>query len=242
MPPDFGPLYKETDLSHLLAEPWNAFSSLTFWIPVFYYAWKVKDDYRNYLFLISCMPFLFIGGLGSTLFHAFRKYPAFLLMDWMPIMLLSLMITVYFWHEVLKKWTHTLGLIVGTFLLRWAIFELLKPYKLPQNAFININYTITTLLVATPLVILLIKNKGRHLAWLLGSGAGFALAITCRVIDREQDFMSMGTHWLWHVFCAVGAFCLAEYLYRYQKNKLEQKLKNTPMGTAVNTYSNTLFL
>lgn len=224
MPPDFGPLYKETDLSHFLAEPWNAFSSLTFWIPVFYYAQKVKNDYKNYLFLISCMPLLFIGGLGSTLFHAFRKYPAFLYMDWMPIMILSLMITVYFWQEVLKKWLYTIILLASTFLIRWAVFEFLKPYKLSQNAFINVNYTLTVLIVATPLVILLIRNKGKDLLWLLSSGVSFALAIISRVIDREQDWLSIGTHWLWHVFCAVGAFCLAEYLYRYQKHKIITKI------------------
>lgn len=223
MPPDFGPIYKETDLSHWLAEPWNAFSSLTFWIPVFYYAWKVKDEYKKYAFLVSCMPFLFIGGLGSTLFHAFRKYPVFLYMDWMPIMVLSLMITVYFWHEVLRSWIATIGLLAGTFLLRWIIFAVLEPYKLPRNAFINLNYTITALIVAIPLLMLLIKHKGRYLFWLIGSGVGFALAITFRVIDRQQEVLSIGTHWLWHVWCAVGAFCLAEYLYRYQREKLAQK-------------------
>ncbi|MCS7027239.1 MAG: ceramidase [Bacteroidia bacterium] len=222
MPPqplDFGPIYKETDLSHWLAEPWNAFSSLSFWIPVFYFGWKIQKNYKNYLFLLSCMPFLFIGGLGSTLFHAFRRYPIFLVMDWLPIMILSLMIMVYFWYQILKKWSYTILVVLFTFVLRALVFELIKPYHLPKNAFININYTITTLVIAAPLTVLLIQTKGKNFIWLIGSGICFALAIFFRIIDREQDWITVGTHWLWHIFCAVGAFFLAQYLYLYQTEK-----------------------
>lgn len=217
---DHGPAYFETDFSQWIVEPWNALSSLTFWIPVFYYGWKMRKNPKQFVFLWTCIPLLFIGGLGSTLFHAFRVYPVFLVMDWLPIALLSLSIMVYFWHQILKKTLYTTLVILGLFVVRFGILFLLRQFELPQNVFINVNYAITILSIGIPLTLLLVKTKGKHSIFLVITGVGFALALFFRAIDLDQTWLPMGTHWLWHVCSAVGAMGLAEYLYLFQKNNL----------------------
>ena len=42
-------------------------------------------------------------GLGSVLFHGFRASNWLLMMDWLPAMLVSLSVTVYFWVKVLPS-------------------------------------------------------------------------------------------------------------------------------------------
>ena len=74
-PLDDGPIYRETtDLSQFIVEPWNAFSSLTFWIPACIFLWQLQGRYRQQAFVVYfCIPMLVLGGLGSTLFHALRS-------------------------------------------------------------------------------------------------------------------------------------------------------------------------
>src|SRR5688572_15572541 len=105
--PDHGPIYRETmDLSQFIVEPWNAFSSLTFLIPAFIFLWQLRGQYNRYAFFVYfCSPMLIMGGLGSTLFHAFRSSGWLLAMDVAPIILLVLGISIWIWLKVLpKKW------------------------------------------------------------------------------------------------------------------------------------------
>ncbi|MEO1655950.1 MAG: hypothetical protein AAFU64_20580, partial [Bacteroidota bacterium] len=92
--PDGGPIYAETNLQHMFVEPWNAISSLSFFIPVFYWAGTLIKKYRSYPFLSFCIPLMALGGLGSTLYHAFRNSYFLLLLDVMPILLLTLAVSL----------------------------------------------------------------------------------------------------------------------------------------------------
>jgi hypothetical protein len=47
IPADGGPIYAETDLSKIVAEPWNAYSSLTFLLPVIYWFFKLRIIIEN---------------------------------------------------------------------------------------------------------------------------------------------------------------------------------------------------
>ncbi len=95
-PIDGGPIYAETDLSVLFTEPWNALSSLAILLPAVYWAVRLRGDYRTYSFIFYCIPLLFLGGLGSTLFHAFRVSKWLLLMDVLPTATLTLSVSFIF--------------------------------------------------------------------------------------------------------------------------------------------------
>ena len=50
---------------------------------------------RQYPFLTACMPILLAGGIGGTLYHAFRTQRAYFLLDVIPISLLGLAGAIY---------------------------------------------------------------------------------------------------------------------------------------------------
>ena len=112
--PDNGPVYRETtDLTLFIVEPWNAWSSLAFLVPVLIFLWQLRGKYAHYAFIVwFCCPLLVLGGLGSTLFHAFRASTLLLLMDAVPIVILVVGISIWMWLKVLPKRIHLLWILL----------------------------------------------------------------------------------------------------------------------------------
>jgi len=217
-PPDGGPIYAETDLTAWISEPWNAASSIAILFPAIYWAFRLRRNASDYRFLFLCMPFLFLGGLGSTLFHAFRSSRWLLWMDVLPTALLTLMVSIYFWIKILPRWWWVLIILIPGNLLRLFIFRYVDP-----PASINVSYFITGALIFLPLLLLLRKTSGVGARDMTLSIFFLALAL----FFRERDFLMthlfpMGSHFLWHLSSGVGAFYLAKYLYklRYQELKI----------------------
>ena len=158
--PDGAGLYAETRIDAWLKEPWNAFSSLTFWLPVFYWLYKLRGRYREHIFLTACMPLLFIGGLGSALFHAFRASSFLLLLDVLPILLLFVGMTFYFWQKILPAWWQ-LVLLVGVYI---GLSVIISTYANPP-ASTNLSYLLRGVALFLPAVLLLkrIHYKGSFL-------------------------------------------------------------------------------
>ncbi|HVD97043.1 MAG TPA: ceramidase domain-containing protein [Cytophagaceae bacterium] len=207
--PDGGPIYTETNPMEFIAEPWNAVSSLAFLIPAIYWFWKCRHRFYENSFLLSCCTLLAIGGLGSTFYHAFRKFPFLLMMDVLPIIVLTLLVSIYFWLKILSKWWLLLPIIVPAIWLRyWAMMQL------PAHDGINLGYFISGTLIFLPLLFLLIRTK--FLKWydILLALSFLGLALFFRKIDAwYPPLLSIGTHWLWHLLCAAGAFYLGKYIY-----------------------------
>lgn len=209
-PLDGGVVYAETDLNNFVAEPWNALSSLTFLIPAFYWFIKLKGEYRNYPFLVTCMPLLVLGGIGSTIYHAFRTSYFFLLMDVVPIALLTLIVGIYFWWKVIEKWSYVAIISIVFIALRFMAYN---EIAFGRQQAINISYFITGIMIFVPAFLLLLKTNYHGLKTLIGATLLFILSLTFRQIDTPFFFLPMGTHWLWHVSCAAGAYFLGQYLY-----------------------------
>ncbi|TAE14717.1 MAG: hypothetical protein EAZ95_09610 [Bacteroidetes bacterium] len=204
--------YAETQARAFIKEPWNAVSSLAFLLPVFYWLYKLRGKYHEHIALVACMPFLFVGGLGSTLFHAFRTSRFFLALDVLPILLVFVGITIYFWYKVLPTWQH-LFLVVGAYL--GATVFVMNFFEPPLN--INLNYFLRGVMAFLPILLILkrVEYKGVHLLWSIVFW--FVLALVFRTLDKNTfvvGFMYMGSHWLWHISATVGVFYLAEFLYR----------------------------
>jgi hypothetical protein len=208
-PADGGPVYAETDLSRTIAEPWNAVSSLAILLPAVYWALRLRRQYKQYPFLAMCLPLLFLGGLGSTLFHAFRSNRLWLMLDITPPALLTLLLALFFWVRILpRKWL-VVPILLFTFLLRMGIW-----YYFPSHTAINLSYFITGSAFFIPMLIFLARTH-----WRGGKAIGLALfclllSLFFRQIDQQATvLLPMGSHFLWHIFSGVGAYYLGLYLY-----------------------------
>lgn len=220
--PDGGHFYAETNTEHWLMEPWNAITSLFFLLPVFYWFKKLKGKYREHLFITLSLPLLFLGGLGSTLFHAFHVSYIFLLLDVLPMLILTASFSIYLWVKILPKWWYIFLVIVLFLLLQFGVFY--YP-SLSTFAKINISYFFRGIMMFLPAILVLKKTRFEAVKYLLSAVCFFILALLFRQYDQEFVFlMYMGSHWLWHVSTVVGAFLLAEYLYRLRNYELNQKL------------------
>ncbi len=206
---DHGPVYHETDLSNFVAEPWNALSSLIIALPAVYFLIKYRGQYKIHAFIIYfCAPLLIMNGLGSTLFHAFRAHVFFLIMDVLPVVILTLGISIFFLFKLLKKWYYVTGLVIILVGLRMLIFNIAS-----GSDAINLSYLYTGMLIFIPGLLFVIKTKYSCIKSLLLSTLFFAVALFFRFYDQFPDqLMPMGTHWLWHIFTGIGAFFLGRYL------------------------------
>jgi hypothetical protein len=208
---DGGPYYSETNLKHFIVEPWNAFSSLVFLIPAIFWFLKIRKDIRRYSFIACCVPLLILGGLGSTFFHAFRSSELLLWMDVLPILVLTLLVSTYFWHKVYDNWIITIITMIISFLIRRLV--LMVP-GIPVHTAINVSYAIGGVTIFLPILLVLIKTSFNKFGTVLLSVLCFIVSLIFREIDaRSIVALPMGTHFLWHVFSAIGAFLLADYLY-----------------------------
>lgn len=97
--PDGGPIYSESNFTHIFPEPYNTVTSCLFTVLSIFWLLKLRKDYRKHIFLSVCTLILFIGSLGGSLYHGLRKYPVFLVMDYMPIMILCFMAGFYFLYR-----------------------------------------------------------------------------------------------------------------------------------------------
>jgi hypothetical protein len=210
---DSGPIYTETDFSHIIVEPWNAVSSLAFLIPALYWAYKLKDNFRQNWFLLYSATLLFIGGTGSTLFHAFRSSKFLIVMDFLPMAILTLSICFYFWFRLLKNWLIVLLIVVPSFTLRYFLFN-----RLGNHNSINASYFLSGTLFFLPILLLLIRNKWKGLGLAIACLFSFVVSLFFRQIDAwHPPLFSIGTHFLWHLFGAVGSHLVALFIYKEQK-------------------------
>ncbi|MNJ92142.1 hypothetical protein D3C87_98010 [compost metagenome] len=211
--PDHGPVYRETtDLSLFIVEPWNAWSSLTFLIPVFIFLYQLRGRYSNYAFIVwFCCPLLVLGGLGSTFFHAFRASTLLLLMDAIPIVILVIGISIWMWVKVLPKKVYIVWVLLIFFGLTFLSWGLLNG----QDR-ISAGYFVRGWMLLLPCYLFLRRTHFQNAAGLFAAIVFFALALLFRFADEkiEISFMPWGTHWLWHVSTAFGAYFLGEYLIK----------------------------
>lgn len=211
---DSGPVYYETAVRSGIIEPWNAISSLSYLMPACWFLLKCYPKYRDFPFLIFfATPLLILGGIGSTLYHAFRSSNVLMWLDVAPVFVLTLSLGTYFlWLRYRNIYFASLFLLCFIVIrfLGFSIFEL-------QTA-INVSYFLTGVYIFIP-AILLLQNLNFRGTGLIGISAflfGFALLMRWND-DFETQFFISGTHWLWHIFSAAGALFLGEFLLSSEK-------------------------
>lgn len=217
IPPDGGPIYAETDLTSFVAEPWNAISSLAIMFPPIYWAIRLKWQFKRYSFLYTVIPLLTLGGLGSTLYHAFRATKWFLFMDGGPTAIAMILICVYLWGKIIENKLYVF-LIVATFLaIRIGGHVFLEDKTLA----INFGYFVTGVFIFLPVFTYLRQNEFYQWKLIVISGVALALSLLFRGIDFETtSIFPMGSHFLWHIFSGIGAFYLAKFLFLIRNKEL----------------------
>jgi hypothetical protein len=223
---DGGPIYTETDLSKTIVEPWNAGSALLFIGIVAYWAWQLRGRLNQFTFLAWCLPILLIGGIGGTIYHAFRIHMVWLVMDFMPILILCLASSIYLWRYALPKklfWFVVPPFILLSFVSRFLLMRL----GLPMPIIINSGYALLALTIVVPVVLVLVRTNWRNGGWIASAFVAFVLAVGFRLVDPEA-WLPFGTHWLWHVFGAVSAHSMIGYLYAFKQDKLTLAANSVP--------------
>ncbi|KMQ61854.1 hypothetical protein ACM40_05875 [Chryseobacterium sp. BLS98] len=209
LPPDGGLLYKETDMAQLFPEPLNAITAVLFLAIAIFWTLKMKGNFKEYPFLTYCLVLLYIGAIGGTIYHSFRQWPVFIMMDWLPIMLLCLSAGFYFIAQS-TRWYYAVAMVLGYLALMFALRNWILAYN--TFLFINVNYAIMASLVLFSVLRYLMYTQ-----WKAGKWVGFALlsfvfALTFRIADKWEWF-SFGTHFLWHTFGAAATFCMFNYIF-----------------------------
>lgn len=222
-PPDGGMLYAETNMAQFFPEPLNAATAVLFLVTAVFWTIKIKGSFKVYPFLTYCLVLLYIGAIGGTAYHSLRQWPVFIIMDWMPIMLLCLSAAVYFLAQS-TRWYYAALAVLGylTFMI------VLRNWILTGNIslFINLNYAIMAFLVLFSVLNYLIYTQWKYRKWVGLALLSFVFALTFRIADK-WGWLSYGTHFLWHAFGAAAAFCMFNYIYLVQsvsadKNKSER--------------------
>ena len=209
-PHDGGSLYAETNLQNLFPEPLNALTSCFFLAIAVYWTIKLWGNYKSHLFLSYCLVLLYIGGIGGTTYHAFRLWRPFIMMDWLPIMLLCVSAGVYFLAQ-LVKWYYA-ALLVVAYVAFQFFFRNMMASEGNMQLFVNINYAMMAALVLLPVLAYLISTKWKDGKWVGIALIAFIIALTFRIADR-WEWISTGTHFLWHTFGAIASFCMFNYIY-----------------------------
>ncbi len=224
---DFGPNYHEFIADAVVKEPWNAYSSLFFLVPVIFWLFKLYGKYRENWMIVIILPFLFMNGVGSTLYHAFRDSNFFLILDFAPAIVICLITGTYLWTKILKKWYWGLLILLGAYLVAPLMIMLFERWLGEVGG--NIGYFTIGAAFLTPALLILLRTK--FYKWTLVFWSVLLLngALVFRSLDHPTpnpwpETLPMGTHFLWHILSALAVFTLGYYFY-YIKNLEVRRIK-----------------
>ncbi len=219
-PNDSGPIYQETIAGRFPVEPFNTFSNLIFLFIILYFGFKVYKNPKQHMFLAFVLPVIALSYVGGTMFHATRSHEIWLLLDWPPFPLLPFPPPLSFFLRVRKMCRQRLPLFMVFFALQLCARLLPAPDKMR----ISIGYVITAITILTPIVWYLRMTNMRSLWLILLAFGSFGLAVTFRVLDGQLGLLSMGTHWLWHLFGGIAVFFLIRYIFMDREYLLRDHL------------------
>src|SRR5262249_7989153 len=148
-----------------------------FLLLVLFWVIRLRGRYACYPFLSSCLPILAVGGIGGTVYHAFRASPVFLVMDFGPIYVLGLAVMIYLWVKSRTRWW-----LIMLIALASTLGIVLAP-SLPGHSQITLSYASLGLLLLVPATVALVRNRFRGVGWVTASLACIILALFFRFAD-----------------------------------------------------------
>lgn len=231
---DGGPRYTETPAdptapgAPIPAEPWNTITASFFILIAVWWAWRLRGRYRQYPFLVGCMPILLAGGIGGTLYHGLRTSKFYFYLDIIPISTLGIAGSVFLalkaWQR--RGWLYLAVALAAYVALSGLLFKVIAPLPIWNRLSIrggtvavNVSYASLAIVVIIPLAGMLIRTRFRHIGWVAAGLASFGIGWFFRLVDeRIGPYLAMGSHWLWHTFGALATAFLIEYFYRVERD------------------------
>lgn len=225
---DGGPFYNEFVAENAIKEPWNAYSSLLFFVPIVYWVIKLKGNYRKHFIFLLLLPLLFLNGLGSTLYHAFRSNEFFFYLDTLPAAGMSLSLASYFWYKVTSKLWLSITILVSIYTAGFLARILVVDYLHFTNMGPNVLYLFVGIAFLSPVILILFKTSFYKWRLAVGSILLLCLALMFRSLDYPTenffaDWLSQGTHFLWHIFTVLAVFSLGFYVFHLNNLSDEKK-------------------
>lgn len=217
--PDGGPIYSETDVKAIIVEPYNTLSAVFFLIMSVYWYGRLRGNFSKHVFLSSSLVLLTIGGVGGVIYHAFRYASFFLFMDWLPIMILCVMASLYFLYMVSNDWKKVAGYFIILTMVDRFVWEIIPVREGHLRA--NINYTIIGIGLLIPTLLLLLKIQFRFWYLVFAAVLSFAVALFFRIAD-QWGILIMGTHFLWHSFGALAGHFMFMFIHKINKANLPE--------------------
>lgn len=210
-PNDSGPLYKETIMGRFPVEPWNTFSNLLFLFVLIYWSIRVYSNFKKHKFLAFSLPLLLVGFVGGTIYHATRSSNLWLFMDWIPIMLLSLIVSIHYFVKQRMSFVYIIFVVILPFIFYYLVN---KVFNSPEFIRRMMGYPILVVIILIPIIRWLFLTKWNNWYLIVLGVICFSIAITARIIDLKANFLPMGTHWLWHSFGAMMTYTIILYIFK----------------------------
>lgn len=209
---DWGPLYVETVPGRFPVEPWATGSNLVFLVVALYWAARIRGQARRHALLAFSIPVLLVGWAAGTVYHATRSHPAWLLLDWLPIVILMAAAALWLWRDLLGRTSLALAVfLVPPLIAAYAAAEA----GVGEAARITVSYAAIGLALVVPAVLHAALRHRALAGWLVAALAAFAVALVARQADATAGAAGwpMGSHFLWHVFGGLATFCVFGYLH-----------------------------
>lgn len=188
-----------------------------------WYAWRLYGHYRKHPLHTTTIPILLLGGIGGTLYHGLRTQRVYLLMDFVPILVLLFLCAIYCWLQVLPKAWWLLVAVPPFILLQALTWQISTWLDVPRQVAFNLFYLTVAISTLVPIIWIQVKTDYRFGRRFIYALACFLLALLCRYLDTVRPpLLPMGTHFLWHTFGAAATFFIMDYMLRYSlyKNSL----------------------
>ena len=208
--PDGGPIYAETNFSNFIVEPFNASSALIFIAISIYWLWKIRNEKMQFGFIFFSMSLMLIGGIGGTIYHAFRISKYYLLMDWLPITIITIFCSIYFLNKIFHKLFLSIIVVLFSLFIQYLIWDYAGKHD--HHHSITLNYLLLGISILLPLVIYAYLQNWRNFKLVVYSLICFGLALFFRLVDAYEIF-PFGTHFLWHTGGAAATWFMVDFMY-----------------------------
>jgi hypothetical protein len=219
-PSDFGPIYTETLLGRFPVEPWNTFSNLIFLLVFARFFREIQQQPRRYPITFISLMILLVGFFGGTVYHATRSHNIWLILDFVPIGVLVLLGTLFFWRKLTGSLLKSLLLLVVTLgasrlVAYWLITE--------RQVRISFGYVMMAVAILLPAFLLSRKFRWKGRGTLVKAVISFSGAVLCRIGDSSWGkVLPMGTHFIWHILGGIATYYLFSFLLMMEGSEGEE--------------------
>ena len=200
------PPYCERVSDSLFSEPINLITNLAFFVSAFFVYKIIKaSNLKNSIY--NFFPWIIFSiGLGSSLWHLYRN-PVTLIFDALPVYIFLGLALFVLIKKLIGNSKQAL-VIIGLFIL----LQILLTINFPDLLNNSIRHIANAVLLLV-LIVWTYKKFGNVALQLIIVLLIYVVGIFFRTIDMSIcPIFSPGTHFLWHILVALGAYFIVKFL------------------------------